>query len=149
MRLTTFILALGLATLTSSPAESREIVHDPEFVRMEKEFAEQWAADETAVRDKLAALERRFGKKPNIVYIMADDVGYTELGSYGGGKLRGAPTPNLDKMAEQGMRFLNFYSEVECSPSRGAYSTGRHPIRNGLYFITLPVKSDPGCRRTK
>ncbi|MGI9401283.1 MAG: sulfatase-like hydrolase/transferase, partial [Rhizobiaceae bacterium] len=100
---------------TNAQAQS-QIVHDAEFVRLEKHFGEQWSADDALVREKLAALEERFGKKPNIVYIMADDVGYTELGSYGGGKLRGAPTPNLDKMAQQGMRFLNFYSEVECSP---------------------------------
>jgi arylsulfatase len=47
-------------------------------------------------------------------------------------------------MAEQGMRFLNFYSEVECSPSRGALMTGRHPIRNGLYNITLPGETGSG-----
>ena len=90
MRLRNFILLLGISILVSGLASAREIVHDPEFVRMEKEFAEQWSADEAKVREKLAVLERRFGKKPNIVYIMADDVGYTELGSYGGGKLRGA-----------------------------------------------------------
>ncbi|MHC5061850.1 MAG: sulfatase-like hydrolase/transferase [Planctomycetota bacterium] len=126
-------LLLGLQSVSGA-----EIIHDPEFVRMEKEFGKQWSADDTQVRQKLDALEKKFGKKPNIVYILADDIGYTELGCYGGGKLRGAPTPNLDKMAHQGMRFLNFYSEVECSPSRGALMTGRHPIRNGLYEITLP-----------
>ena len=125
-------------------AVAQDIVHDPEFVRMRAEFGAQWAADDAAVQKKLAALEARFGKKPNIVYILADDVGLTELGSYGGGKLRGAPTPNLDQMARQGMRFLNFYSEVECSPSRGAVTTGRHPIRNGLYNITLPGEVGSG-----
>ena len=127
----------GLMVMPTARAQS-QIVHDAEFVRMEKEFGEQWQVDDTLVREKLAALEKRFGKKPNIVYILADDVGYTELGSYGGGKVRGAPTPNLDKLADQGIRFLSFYSEVECSPSRGAVMTGRHPIRNGLYNITLP-----------
>ena len=137
---TVLATAIGL-TLSFGSADvsaSGEIVHDPEFVRMEKEFGKQWKADEEQVRKKLAALEAKFGQKPNIVYIMADDVGYTELGSYGGGKLRGAPTPNLDKLAQQGLRLLNFYSEVECSPSRGAFMTGRHPIRNGVYNITLP-----------
>ena len=121
-----------------------EIVHDPEFVRMEKEFGAEWAKDDQRVQEKLDQLQKRFGKKPNIVFILADDVGLTELGRYGGGKLRGAPTPNLDKMADQGMRFLNFYSEVECSPSRGAVMTGRHPIRNGLYNITLPGEMGSG-----
>jgi arylsulfatase A-like enzyme len=127
----------------SARAQS-QIIHDAEYVRMEKHFGDQWKADDMLVRKKLAALEEKFGKKPNIVYILADDVGYTELGSYGGGKVRGAPTPNLDKMADQGIRFLSFYSEVECSPSRGALMTGRHPIRNGLYNITLPGEVGAG-----
>jgi arylsulfatase len=131
--------ALAVALLVVPPIHAQsQIIHDAEFVRMEKEFGDQWNADDELVRKKLAELEARFGKKPNIVYILADDVGYTELGSYGGGKVRGAPTPNLDKLADQGIRFLSFYSEVECSPSRGAVMTGRHPIRNGLYNITLP-----------
>ena len=135
---------LSLCVVTSGQVLAGEIVHDPEFVRMEKEFGKQWSADDKLVQNKLKVLEKKFGKKPNIVFILADDVGYTELGSYGGGKLRGAPTINLDKMAEQGIRFLNFYSEVECSPSRGALMTGRHPIRNGLYNITLPGETGSG-----
>ena len=43
-------------------------------------------------------------KKPNVVFILADNVGYGDLGSYGGGKLRGAPTPRLDQLAQQGLR---------------------------------------------
>ena len=121
-----------------------QIVHDAEFLRMEQEFGEAWARDDVVVRQKLADLEARFGKKPNIVYIMADDVGYTELGVYGGGKIRGAPTASLDRLAAEGMQFLSFYSEVECSPSRGAVLTGRHPIRNGVYNITLPGETGTG-----
>jgi arylsulfatase len=135
---------IALAAMVATPVAAANYVRDAEYVRMEKHFGEQWKADDVKVREKLAALEKRFGKKPNIVYILADDVGYTELGSYGGGKVRGAPTPNLDKLARQGMRFLSFYSEVECSPSRGAVMTGRHPIRNGLYNITLPGEVGTG-----
>ena len=83
-----------------------DIIHDSEYVRMEQQFGKQWRADDALVKKKLAALEAKFGKKPNIVYILADDIGYTELGSYGGGKVRGAPTPSLDKMADQGIRFF-------------------------------------------
>ena len=141
-RLATFVFSTLIAW--SSIGMAQEIIHDPEFVRMEVEFGEQWNADDAIVQQKLAELEKRFGQKPNIVYILADDVGYTELGSYGGGKIRGAPTPSLDQMAQEGMRFLTFYSEVECSPSRGALMTGRHPIRNGLYNITLPGETGSG-----
>jgi len=119
-------------------AQQPQIIHDAETTRMETVFGDQWRADATQVRARLAELEERFGKKPNIVYILADDIGYTELGSYGGGKIRGAPTPNLDQMAAQGARFLTFYSEVECSPSRAAVTSGRYAMRSGVNSVLLP-----------
>jgi arylsulfatase A-like enzyme len=69
--------------------------------------------------------------QPNIVLILADNLGWGELGCYGGGALRGAPTPRIDALAEQGMRFLNFNVESDCVPTRSALMTGRHPIRTG------------------
>ena len=70
-------------------------------------------------------------QKPNIVVIMVDNLGWGELGCYGGGILRGAPTPRLDKLAREGIRFLNFNVEPQCTPSRSALITGQHPIRSG------------------
>ncbi len=67
----------------------------------------------------------------NIVLVLADNLGWGELGCYGGGALRGAPTPRIDKLAEQGMKFLNFNVESDCVPTRSALMTGRHPIRTG------------------
>jgi arylsulfatase len=49
------------------------------------------------------------GKKPNILVIVTDDVGWGDLGCYGGGEMRGAPTPNIDRLASEGMRFVNYY----------------------------------------
>src|SRR6476661_10205225 len=74
-------------------------------------------------------------KKPNIVIILADNLGYGELGCYGGGVLRGAPTPRIDKLAAEGTRLLNFNVEPACTPSRSALLTGRHPIRSGTYNV--------------
>jgi arylsulfatase A-like enzyme len=68
---------------------------------------------------------------PNIVLILADNLGWGELGCYGGGALRGAPTPRIDQLAFEGMRFLNFNVESDCVPTRSALMTGRHPIRTG------------------
>jgi arylsulfatase len=70
-------------------------------------------------------------EKPNIVIMMVDNLGWGELGVYGGGVLRGAETPRLDKLASEGLRFLNFNVEPQCTPSRSALMTGRHPIRSG------------------
>ncbi len=70
-------------------------------------------------------------RPPNIVFILADNLGWGELGCYGGGELRGAPTPRLDHLATEGLRFLNFNVESDCVPTRSALMTGRHPIRTG------------------
>ena len=70
-------------------------------------------------------------EQPNIVVMLVDNLGWGELGSYGGGVLRGAETPRLDTLAAEGMRFLNFNVEPQCTPSRSALMTGRHPIRSG------------------
>ena len=73
--------------------------------------------------------------KPNIVVILMDNLGYGELGVYGGGILRGAPTPRIDKLADEGMRLLNFNVEAQCTPSRSALMTGRFSIRSGTYEV--------------
>ncbi len=127
-----------IAALSLSAGSASAIQQDAEYYVLEKQFAEAWAADDETVRRKLAALEKKHGKKPNIVKILVDDVGYSELGVYGGGKLRGAPTPNLDKMARQGMKLLQYYSEPACTPTRIALNTGRHPVRVGVNQVIFP-----------
>lgn len=99
---------------------------------------DKWKQEDRAIDERLAGLEKRFGKKPNIIYILSDDIGWGELGSYGGGKLRGTPTPNLDSMAEQGMKFLSHYAEPSCTPTRLALLTGRHPVRTGVDIVLWP-----------
>jgi len=76
-------------------------------------------------------------QKPNMVFMLVDNLGYGELGVYGGGILRGAPTPRIDKLASEGMRLLNFNVEPQCMPSRAALMTGRFPIRTGAYKVPL------------
>ncbi len=68
--------------------------------------------------------------KPNIIIILADDLGYGDLGCYGHPTIR---TPHLDRMAAEGMRFTDFYSAAEvCTPSRAALLTGRYAVRSGM-----------------
>jgi arylsulfatase len=75
--------------------------------------------------------------KPNIVYILTDNLGYGELGSYGGGAIRGAPTPFADQLAADGLRLTNFNVEAQCTPSRSATLTGRYAYRSGT--VTVPI----------
>jgi len=74
---------------------------------------------------------------PNIVIIYADDLGYGDLGCYGHPTIR---TPNLDRMAAEGVRFTQFYSAAEvCTPSRAALLTGRYPVRSGMCHDQIRV----------
>ena len=75
--------------------------------------------------------------KPNIVFILTDNLGYGEPGCYGGGILRGAPTPRIDRLAAEGMRLLNYNVEAQCTPSRSAIMTGRFSIRSGTQSIPI------------
>ena len=67
--------------------------------------------------------------KPNVVLVLMDNFGWGEIGAYGGGVLRGAPTPNIDSIAADGFQLLNYNVEAECTPSRSALMTGRFGIR--------------------
>jgi len=86
-----------------------------------------------SIRDAAAA-----DTKPNVVFILADNVGYGDLGPYGGGELRGAPTPRIDQLAREGLRLTQYLVEPACTPSRAALMTGQYSIRNGLSLIIVP-----------
>jgi arylsulfatase A-like enzyme len=73
-------------------------------------------------------------KKPNIVFIMGDDIGWFNIGAYHRGMMAGK-TPNLDKMAAQGMLFTDYYAEPSCTAGRANFITGQLPIRTGLTTV--------------
>ena len=75
--------------------------------------------------------------RPNILFILADNLDYGDLGVYGGGELRGAPTPRIDELAAQGLRLTQFLVEPGCTPSRAAFMTGRYSIPSGLSLVAV------------
>lgn len=84
-----------------------------------------------------AAEQKQAGGPPNIVYFLVDNLGFGELGCYGGGILRGADTRRIDSFAGEGTKLLNFAPEAQCTPSRSALMTGRYAIRSGNHTVAL------------
>lgn len=76
-------------------------------------------------------------KKSNVLFIVSDDTGYGDLGVYCGGAGRGMPTPNLDRLADEGMTFFDFYAQPSCTPGRAAMQTGRIPNRSGMTTVAF------------
>jgi arylsulfatase A-like enzyme len=75
--------------------------------------------------------------KPNILVIWGDDIGLANLSCYSGG-LMGYETPNIDRIAHEGIRFLHYYGEQSCTAGRAAFLTGQHGIRSGLTKVGFP-----------
>jgi hypothetical protein len=102
-----------------------------------------------------AGVEAQAGSKPNIILIVGDDVGWGDLGVYGGGEGRGIPTPNLDRLAAEGTTFFSFYGQPSCTPGRAAMITGRMPQSQRYDDSCLPrrrgravTRRVDGCLRT-
>jgi arylsulfatase len=75
--------------------------------------------------------------RPNILLILLDNTGWSDFGCYGGGALRGAPSPRIDELASEGILLQNFNTEPQCTPSRSALMTGRHAIRSGTQSVPV------------
>ncbi|MDP9199679.1 MAG: sulfatase-like hydrolase/transferase, partial [Pseudomonadota bacterium] len=75
--------------------------------------------------------------RPNVVIMLADNVGYGDIGAYGAGEVRGMPTPRIDQLAAEGLRLTQYLVEPACTPSRAALQTGRYSVRSGLSAVII------------
>jgi arylsulfatase A-like enzyme len=94
-------------------------------------------ASVTAMMVAAAPATAQQAQKPNIILIVTDDFGYGDAGVYGGGEGRGMPTPNIDRLADEGMTFFDFYGQPSCTPGRAAMQTGRIPNRSGMTTVAF------------
>ena len=86
-------------------------------------------------------------KKPNILVIMGDDIGIWNLSAYHQGMM-GYHTPNIDRLANEGAKFMTYYAQQSCTAGRSAFITGQLPFRTGLSKVGLPG-ADLGLRRRR
>ena len=99
-------------------------------------------AQNTEALKKLKEMEKKFGKRPNILIFLLDDVGWMDPGFNGGGEAVGNPTPNLDRAAHNGIILTSAYSTPSCTPTRATIMTGQTPLHHGL--LRPPMYGEPG-----
>ena len=140
--------AIGLSLSCGSPevSASKEIIHDAEYYVLKVQNGERWAKEDSELDKKLAELKKKHGTPSNIVYILWDDQPYGVVGFPNIQKNLGLSTPNINKMAAEGINFTRMYSEPSCTPTRAAFLTGRTPVRHGMGVVGMPhpVGSDHG-----
>src|SRR5437763_9118189 len=102
---------------------------------MKLQLLRRWAAPLIAALVAVSA--QAADKKPNILFIMGDDIGWMQPGCYHRGLMVGE-TPNIDRIANEGAIFMHYYAEQSCTAGRTAFFTGMHPLRVGMIPPQLP-----------
>ncbi|NOR56454.1 MAG: sulfatase-like hydrolase/transferase [Sulfurovum sp.] len=134
-------IILGTLVATLGLFAQTPIVHDAEYYILKSQNGKKWDKADQGIQKKLAALKKKHGTRPNIIYILWDD---QQVGSIGNPMIQqqlGYSTPNLNKMADEGINFTRMYSEPSCTPTRAAFLTGRTPVRNGMGIVGMPHES--------
>lgn len=129
-----------LAGIQAAGAADKPIIHDAEYYILDAQYGEKWAAEDKDLDKKLADLRKKYGAPPNIIHVLWDDTAVGEVGVPFIQKQQGWETPNMNKLAAEGINFTRMYTEPSCTPTRGALMTGRLPVRNGMYNVGFPYE---------
>lgn len=136
-RLTILCSSLLMATTCFS---QNQIIHDGEFNFIKAQHEKEWNAEDKEVQDKLAKIRKQNdGKRPNILYILIDDVSFGQMGNRAMNYVTGIQTPNINTLAEEGVSLMRMYTEPSCTPTRAAMLTGRHPVRIGIKEVKVAL----------
>jgi arylsulfatase len=120
----------------------QNLVAKPVSIAPNMEPVIQHPEQQDEARKKLADLEKKTGKKPNILIFLLDDVGWADFGFNGGGISVGNPTPDVDRIASEGLILTSAYSQPTCSPTRATIMTGQYPVHHGIQ--SPPMYGQPG-----
>jgi|NGEPerStandDraft_6_1074524.scaffolds.fasta_scaffold23098_1 arylsulfatase A-like enzyme len=143
-RISTIVaLACGLASFTAN-AQNASPQADDSFAKYGQEFKGKIGRTYAESQEWYPEARKPKPGSPNVLIILLDDVGYSQLGSYGGL----IQTPNMDALAADGLRFTNFHTTALCSPSRATLMAARNPHRIGLGSHALTAMGFPGYNGT-
>jgi hypothetical protein len=129
------LVAIAVPTMAAKP-----IIHDGEYYFVEAQYKDAWAKEDKDIETKLANLrEKNRGKRPNILYVLIDDVSFGQMGKPAMNHVMGVDTPRINEFSKQGMSLNRMYTEPSCTPTRAAFLTGRHPIRTGIKEVKVAL----------
>ena len=132
-------LAAAVFGATAS-AQDNPIIHDGEYRFIQAQYAETWAEQDTRIEARLAEIrEANGGKRPNILYVLIDDVSFGLMGNRAMNYVTGIDTSNINKFASEGLSLMRMYTEPSCTPTRTAFLTGRHPVRAGQEEVKVAL----------
>jgi len=125
-----FVIILGCYSVTLF---GQNIIHDGEYVFLEKQHGDEWAKEDKSIDKKLAEIRKKNGgKRPNILYILIDDVSFGQMGNRAMNYVMGIKTPSINTLAQEGVSMMRMYTEPVCTPTRAAFLSGQHPVRLGI-----------------
>jgi len=116
------------------------IVHDGEYEFLRRQHGEAWDAEDEEVDAVLEGIRAgNGGRRPNILYILIDDVSFGQMGSPKMNYVMGIRTPNLNQLSGESLNLMRMYTEPSCTPTRAALLTGRHPVRIGIKEVKVAL----------
>ena len=138
------ILLMAIFCFTTSFIKGQnKIIHDAEFNFLLTQNGEKWAEDDATIDAKLKEIRKKNGnQRPNIIFILLDDVGFGEIGKPALAVTRGYKTPNISAFAKEGMSIQRMYTEPSCTPTRVSMMTGRLPTRTGMVEAKATVSGE-------
>jgi len=134
------VIPVLVLSLAGAVLAKDAIVHDGEYNYLKAQHGEKWAAEDKEIDKILADIrEKNGGKRPNILYVLIDDVSFGQMGNRAMNYVMGIKTPRINKLAEEGLSLMRMYTEPSCTPTRTAMLTGRHPVRTGLKEVKVAL----------
>ena len=131
---------LGIGVFSNGLQAADQIIHDGEYYFLKAQHGEKWAKEDKEIDAKLAEIRKKNGgKRPNILYVLLDDVSFGQMGNRAMNYVTGISTPEINQLASEGLSLMRMYTEPSCTPTRAAMLTGRHPVRTGLKEVKVAL----------
>lgn len=138
--MTRVLMIVSACLISMNTLSAQPIVRDGEYYFVEAQYRDQWTAQDKAIENKLAKLRKaNGGERPNILYVLIDDVSFGQMGKPALNDVMGISTPRINAFARQGMSLNRMYTEPSCTPTRAALLTGRHPVRTGIKEVKVAL----------